>query len=60
MSAAWVAFARTGDPSVPGGLHWPAYGASRKVMVFDERSGVQADPGGKLRAAVAALKARQA
>ena len=60
MSAAWVAFARTGDPTAPGGLHWPAYGAGRRVMVFDEKSQVETDPGGKGRAAIAALKASQA
>jgi para-nitrobenzyl esterase len=60
MSAAWVAFARTGDPSVAGGLHWPAYGAERRVMVFDDHSRVETDPGGKGRAAIAALKRGQA
>lgn len=39
MHGAWISFARTGDPG------WPAYGASRPVMVFDSGGpGVQYDP----------------
>lgn len=39
MHAAWISFARTGDPG------WPAYDASRPVMVFDAGGGrVQHDP----------------
>ncbi len=33
MHAAWIRFAATGDPG------WPAYGASRAVMVFDTGGG---------------------
>ena len=61
MSAAWVAFARTGDPNAgSGGLRWPAYDARRAVMVFDDQSRVVNDPGGKSRAALVALKNRPA
>ena len=39
MSAAWLAFARTGDPG------WPAYDATRRAtMVFDLESRVVEDP----------------
>jgi para-nitrobenzyl esterase len=39
MSAAWLAFARTGDPG------WPAYDAkARATMIFDLESKVQSDP----------------
>jgi para-nitrobenzyl esterase len=35
LSAAWAAFARTGNPS-QNGLVWPAYTAStRATMIFD-------------------------
>jgi para-nitrobenzyl esterase len=36
MSAAWVAFARSGTPDHPGIPHWPAYDARRRpTMVID-------------------------
>jgi para-nitrobenzyl esterase len=39
MSAAWLAFARTGDPG------WKAYDAkSRATMIFDLESKVVEDP----------------
>ncbi len=60
MSAAWVAFARTGNPSIPG-LAWPAYtAATRATMVFDNDTRVQMDPYPRQRVAIAELKARQA
>ena len=44
MANAWIAFARTGNPSQPG-LVWPAYDATgRKTMLFDVKSHVVADP----------------
>jgi para-nitrobenzyl esterase len=44
MSAAWVAFARTGDPSTPA-LPWPAYDLDqRTTMLLDETSRAAADP----------------
>jgi para-nitrobenzyl esterase len=48
MSAAWLAFARTGDPG------WPAYDAQgRATMVFDLESRVQADPLSEVRRVLA-------
>jgi para-nitrobenzyl esterase len=46
-SAAWTAFARTGDPNdAKAGLpHWPRYdAASRATMVFNVKSRVENDP----------------
>ena len=41
MQDAWVAFARSGDPSHPGLPHWPAYdGARRATMLLGARCGV--------------------
>ena len=60
MSAAWVAFARHGDPNLGGAdiPYWPAYTASRAVMAFDDECSVQLDPDGKARKVIAELKAR--
>ncbi|HYN40522.1 MAG TPA: carboxylesterase family protein, partial [Thermoanaerobaculia bacterium] len=36
MNASWARFAATGDPSVPGGVIWPAYDAVRdRTFVWD-------------------------
>lgn len=44
MHAAWIAFAHTGNPSVPA-LEWPAYDLeSRTVMLFDNDTRPEADP----------------
>ena len=44
MSEAWIAFARTGDPSTPE-LRWPPYNLeSRATMIFSRNSGVVNDP----------------
>ena len=44
-SAAWVAFARTGNPNTPKLPDWPAYSAkSRDTMVFNTESRVVQDP----------------
>ena len=51
VSAAWVSFARTGNPNVPGNTSktslpkWPAYSAtSRDTMLFNNISRVEQDP----------------
>ena len=44
MSAAWVRFAHTGDPSTAA-LPWPAYDLDRRTtMLFDETSRAEPDP----------------
>ena len=48
MSAAWVQFARTGNPNHAGLPHWPAYtSAQRAVMEFNTQSQLRVDPEGK-------------
>jgi para-nitrobenzyl esterase len=48
MSAAWVNFARTGNPNHSGLPHWPAYTAkTRATMYFDAVCEVRNDPEGK-------------
>ncbi len=45
VSEAWLAFARTGNPSHPGLPNWPAYEpARRSTMLFDEECRVVEDP----------------
>jgi para-nitrobenzyl esterase len=44
-SAAWVAFARTGNPGVSKLPKWPAYSAgSRETMLFNDECRVEKDP----------------
>ena len=53
MSAAWIAFARTGDPSTPRLAPWPPYEPPRRAtMTFDLESRIQDDPWPELRQAV--------
>jgi para-nitrobenzyl esterase len=45
MQDAWVAFARTGNPSHPGLGDWPAYDrAQRRTMVLGRACGVESAP----------------
>jgi para-nitrobenzyl esterase len=45
VSDAWLAFARTGDPSAAGLPRWPKFDAERRAtMVFDTTSAVVDDP----------------
>ena len=57
MSAAWLAFARNGNPNAPGVVQWPPYDlASRATMVFDASSRVVNDFRGDERTLLASLK----
>jgi para-nitrobenzyl esterase len=50
MAAAWVAFARTGDPNCEAIPHWDPYeSAARKTMVFDIDTRQEDDPRGEAR-----------
>jgi len=54
MSAALVAFARTGNPNHAALPRWPAYSASAPAnMIFDTRIEVRNDPDGRARALIA-------
>jgi para-nitrobenzyl esterase len=45
VSAAWVAFARTGNPNTSKLPQWPAYSAAaRETMLFNDVSRVEKDP----------------
>ena len=45
VSAAWVAFARTGNPSVPQLPTWPVYtAATRDTLLFNNEIRVAQDP----------------
>lgn len=53
MMAAWLAFARTGNPSHEGLGEWPAYDAEeRRTMILDLTSRVESDPFGNEREAL--------
>jgi para-nitrobenzyl esterase len=53
MSEAWLAFARTGDPSTPALPAWPAYDPTRRAtMVFNLESQLVDDPVPAMRKAV--------
>jgi para-nitrobenzyl esterase len=57
MSAAWAAFARTGDPNHADMPHWPAFNSTElPTMVFDNNVRVQNDPNRETRLALAELR----
>ena len=56
MSAAWAAFARTGNPHHAGLPHWPTYDTTtRATMLFNDECQVANDPGHEERLAMSAL-----
>jgi para-nitrobenzyl esterase len=56
MSAAWAAFARSGNPNVKGLPHWPAFTADqRATMIFNDECKVADDPYKEARLALLAL-----
>lgn len=56
MSAAWIAFARTGNPNTAAAPAWPAFSAAeRGTMVFSSKSRVVNDFRGEERALLAPL-----
>ena len=44
MQDAWLAFARTGDPSCQGSGQWPVHGERRETMMLREKCEVQEAP----------------
>ena len=61
MSAAWVAFARTGNPNHRGIPEWPAFNSTqRPTMVFGDETKMVNDPGREERLALKAIRDRQA
>jgi para-nitrobenzyl esterase len=56
MSAAWSAFAHTGNPNAKGLPHWPAFTADRRAtMIFNDDCKLVDDPFKEERLAIAAL-----
>ena len=59
MAAAWVSFARTGNPNHAGLPAWPAFDAARRAtMVFDTECKAIDDPYGEERRALQAVARR--
>ncbi len=57
ISGAWVAFARTGNPSQKG-LAWPAYTTSKRAtMILDDKCEVVDDPRKEVRLTLGSLPA---
>ena len=57
MSAAWTAFARTGNPNHKGLPNWPRFNtAQRATMILGNECKVINDPNGEERKALAALR----
>jgi para-nitrobenzyl esterase len=60
MSAAWAAFARTGNPAHPGLPAWtPFTTTERATMVFDRECRLVSDPYGEERRALATIRDAQ-
>lgn len=60
ISSAWVAFARTGNPSHKGIPEWPAFSTKqRATMILNDECRVVDDPNGEERRALAALEHSQ-
>jgi para-nitrobenzyl esterase len=60
MSAAWAAFARTGNPNHADMPNWPAFEPNNlPTMVFGERVALANDPNKEERLALAALRAKR-
>ncbi len=60
MSAAWAAFARTGNPDHPDMPHWPAFNPTElPTMMFGPEVRVQNDPNREARLALAELRRRR-
>src|SRR5262249_6267684 len=50
LASAWVAFAKTGNPSDPHLPNWPAYDeTTRATMIFDVDTRVENDPRAEIR-----------
>ena len=61
MSAAWVAFARSGNPNHRGIPQWTAFNATaRATMVFGPETRLMNDPGREQRLALKAIRDRAA
>ena len=61
VSGAWVAFARTGSPAVPGGPAWKPYDErARSTMVIDDVFALRDDPLHETRQLIVELKAKGA
>ncbi|HEX4078115.1 MAG TPA: carboxylesterase family protein [Rhizomicrobium sp.] len=51
LSAAWIAFAKTGDPNNSRIPHWPAFNTkNRPTMIFDDPVRIVNDPNADIRA----------
>ncbi len=57
ISSAWVAFARTGNPSHKGLPNWPAFNTKqRATMILNNECEVVDDPNGEGRQALGAIR----